>query len=144
MFNKKRLSRRIKQNEGYSEKVYLDQLEKLTIGYGHLITKKERFEKNKKYPKKTLTKIFNNDLDRAIENYEKLFQKHKLPTGAEEVVIEMIFQLGTKRFLRFKKAVKALKDKNFLKASDEILDSKMYKQVPKRVTIYVNILKKQI
>jgi len=119
-------------------------LEKLTIGYGHLITKKERFEKNKKYPKKTLTKIFNNDLDRAIENYEKLFQKHKLPTGAEEVVIEMIFQLGIKRFLRFKKAVKALKDKNFLKASDEILDSKMYKQVPKRVTIYVNILKKQI
>ena len=91
LFNKKRLSRRIKQNEGYSEKVYLDQLEKLTIGYGHLITKKERFEKNKKHPKKTLTKIFNNDLDRAIENYEKLFQKHKLPTGAEEVVIEMIF-----------------------------------------------------
>ena len=143
MFNKKRLSRRIKDNEGYSERIYLDQLGNQTIGYGHLITKKEKFKKNKKYSRKLLTKIFNEDMDKAIKNYKKLFHKYKFPASVEEVIVEMIFQLGEKKFIKFKKAIKALKAKEFLLAGDEILDSKMYKQVPNRVTTYVDVLKKQ-
>ena len=55
----------------------------------------------------------------------------------------MIFQLGEKKFLKFGKTIKALKDKKFIIASREILNSKMYKQVPRRVRSYAEILIKQ-
>lgn len=143
LFSKRRLSRSIKSNEGYSEKVYLDQLGNRTIGYGHLITKKENFENNRKYPKQLLTKIFNEDMNKAVKIYNKLFHKHKFSDATEEVIIEMIFQLGEKKFLKFGKTIKALKDKKFIIASREILNSKMYKQVPRRVRSYAEILIKQ-
>ena len=144
MFSKRRLSQRIKCNEGYSEKVYRDQLGNRTIGYGHLITKKENFEKNKKYPKSLLIKIFNEDIDKAIKIYKKLFNKYDFSDATEEVIIEMIFQLGEKKFLKFKKTIVALKEKKLLIAAEEILDSKMYKQVPIRARSYAEILKKQV
>ena len=45
------LKNRIKKNEGFSEKAYLDQLGFLTIGYGHLIKRTEKHLLNKKLSK---------------------------------------------------------------------------------------------
>ena len=48
------LKSRIKKNEGYSNQTYYDQVGKLTIGFGHLIKKREKFLHQKKYLKKCL------------------------------------------------------------------------------------------
>ena len=143
MINKKRLSNRIKKHEGYSRRAYLDQLGNLTIGYGHLIRNKEEFETGKKYSKKLLNKLFNKDLYITITNYNKVFSKNELPSKVEEVIIEMFFQLGLNKFLKFRKMIKALKNKNFLKASEEMRRSKWNKQDPKRVDTLAKIMKKQ-
>ena len=144
MINIKRLSKRIKKNEGFSNKSYYDQLGNLTIGYGHLILKKDKIIENKVYSKKRLNEIFKNDLNIAIENFNKIFPKNKIPENVVETLIEMFFQLVLKNFLKFKKMNKAIKKLDFLKASQEMLKSKWYKQTPKRVRQLVKIMETEI
>tara|TARA_B110000014_G_C19964583_1_gene499268 strand:+ start:195 stop:632 length:438 start_codon:yes stop_codon:yes gene_type:complete len=133
LINIKRLSKRIKKNEGFSSKPYYDQLGNLTVGYGHLVLKKDKIIENKIYSKKRLNEMFKKDLNEAIENFNKIFSKNKMPPNVSEALIEMIFQLGLKNFLKFKKMKKAINESDFLKASKEMLKSKWYKQTPKRV-----------
>ena len=116
----KELKDRIKKNEGYSDKPYQDQLGFYTIGYGHLITEKE----NKYYIKKFKKKYFE-------ELFEIDFKNHT--TSEKELLIEMIFQLGSKGVSKFKKMLYFLNKKQKFMASLEMLDSLWYLQTPERV-----------
>ena len=133
MINIKKVSEKIKKNEGYSNTIYYDKLGNATIGYGHLIKKNEKFTENKKYQKRKLNDLFKKDLSKAIKDYNKLFIKDNLPKRVSEVLVEMIFQLGLKNFLTFKKMIKAIKKKNYILASKEMKKSIWYKQTPLRV-----------
>ena len=138
-----KLKQRIKKHEGFSNKLYYDQLGNATIGYGHIIKPNENFLKNKKFGKKYLNEIFNKDFSIAKNSYLKLFKQYKLPQNIIDVIIEMIFQLGEKRFLKFKKMIRAIKKKDFETVSCEMIDSLWYKQTPKRVKKLVKIIRKE-
>ena len=140
MFNYKKLAIRIKTNEGFRNKSYLDSLGNNTVGYGHLIKKSEKHLLHIRLSKKTLTKIFKKDLERAIVDYGKIYKKQKFSKKTQEVLIEMIFQLGLKGVLGFKKFNKHLLKKNNFLAALEMIDSKWYKQTPLRVTKLVSLL----
>ena len=133
MFNYKNLSKRIKSNEGFRKKYYLDKLGNKTIGYGHLIKESEKFLLLGQHSKKKLDLIFYNDLRDAIKIYKKHYNKYKLSTKAQEVIIEMIFQLGIKGVLSFKEFNKHIINGNNYLAAIEMLNSKWYKQTPRRV-----------
>ena len=135
-----KLKARIKKNEGYRNQIYYDQLGKPTIGFGHLITQKEKFLHRKKYSKKYLNTIFENDFNLALNDFIKNYSVKSLSKNLQEVLLEMIFQLGIRNCLKFKKFNKFLK-KNFLHmAALEMLDSHWYVQTPKRVEGLVNSL----
>ena len=51
------LINRIKEHEGYRNKVYLDSLGKRTVGYGHLCRADEKWDDDKQYDHKHLDKI---------------------------------------------------------------------------------------
>ena len=136
----KKLTLRIKKNEGFKNRAYKDQLGNLTIGFGHLIKKDEKQMLTKKYSKKTLHKIFINDLNLAIKKFKKYYNKDKLPVNAQEVIIEMIFQLGIRNVLMFKKFNLHIKKKEYYLAALEMIDSKWNKQTPKRVSGLISIL----
>jgi len=140
--NHKRLLARIKKHEGFSNTVYIDKLGNLTIGYGHLIKKKDNFEENTKYTKKQLTKVFEKDFFVAKNHYDKYFLGNNFPENVKEVLIEMIFQIGIQNILKFRKMLKAIKKKDYITASDEMIDSKWYNQTPNRVTILAKIIEK--
>tara|TARA_B100000029_G_scaffold432413_1_gene444579 strand:+ start:694 stop:1134 length:441 start_codon:yes stop_codon:yes gene_type:complete len=140
--NINRLTKSIKKNEGFSNKIYLDQLGNPTIGFGHLITKKDKFVKGRIYEKKLLNNIFAEDLEKAIKIYKKIFREVCLKDEIEEVLIEMIFQLGYKNFSSFKKMIKAIKSENYKLAIREMKLSKWNKQTPKRVKILIEKVKK--
>ena len=55
------LKLRIKHNEGFSRTPYKDPLGFLTIGYGHLIKKNEKYLLKKNISKKDLDTIFLDD-----------------------------------------------------------------------------------
>lgn len=143
MFNFSRTSNRIKKNEGFRNHIYKDQLGIKTIGYGHLVTKKDNFQNKKKYTKKILLKTFKIDLLKAISDFKKNYFYKNLPDNAQEVIIEMVFQLGIEKLLKFKKFNLNIKKKYFYLAAFEMMQSRLYEQTPKRVNKLILILLKQ-
>ena len=69
------LKSRIKKNEGYSNQIYYDQVGKPTIGFGHLIKKREKFLHQKKYSKKYLNNLFENDFSSALSDFNKSYKE---------------------------------------------------------------------
>ena len=134
------LKSRIKKNEGYSNQIYYDQVGKPTIGFGHLIKKKEKFLHHKKYSKKYLIKLFENDFNLVLSDFNKSYQAKGLSKNSQEVLLEMIFQLGIQNCRKFKKFNKSLKKKLPYMAALEMLNSRWYVQTPKRVEKLIDLL----
>ena len=134
------LKSRIKKNEGFSNQIYYDQVGKPTIGFGHLVKKREKFLYKKKYSKKHLNKIFENDFSSALSDFNKSYKTKDLSKNSQEVLLEMIFQLGIKNCLKFKKFNKSLKKKLPYMAALEMLNSRWYAQTPKRVEKLIDLL----
>ena len=134
------LKYRIKKNEGYSNQIYYDQVGKPTIGFGHLIKKREKFLHQKKYSKKHLNNLFENDFSSALNDFYKNYKVKGLSKSSQEVLLEMIFQLGIRNCLKFKKFNKSLKRKLPYMAALEMLNSDWYAQTPKRVEKLVDLL----
>ena len=107
----KELKDRIKKNEGYSDKPYQDQLGFYTIGYGHLITEKEKKYYIKNFKKKHFEELFEIDFKKAHKQYQKKFFKKNHTILEKELLIEMLFQLGAKGVSKFKKMLYFLNKK---------------------------------
>ena len=138
-----KLKKRIRKNEGYSEKPYKDQLGFYTIGYGHLITEKESKYYVNKFKKNHFEELFEIDIKKAHNQYKKNFFKKNHTTQEKELLIEMLFQLGAKGVSKFKKMLYFLNKKQKFMASLEMLDSLWYFQTPKRVkNLIKNYIKK--
>jgi len=127
------LKKRIKKNEGFSSKPYEDKLGFLTIGFGHLILSNEKHFLKKKISKKDLDKIFTNDFNRALKNFNTFLKYQSSNKKQSELLIEMIFQMGIKNVLRFKKLLLHLKKGNKHLVCFEMMNSLWYKQTPQRV-----------
>ncbi len=132
------LKTRIKKNEGFSSRPYKDQLGNCTIGYGHLITKKESIFFKKKLKKPFFKDLFENDFKIALNDYKRNFNKFSFSQNIQELIIEMIFQMGIENVLSFKKTIKHIKKNNKFLTSLEMMNSLWYKQTPLRVD---NIIK---
>ena len=138
----KGLKKRIKTNEGYSDKTYKDQLGYQTIGFGHLIRKKDKIILNKVYSKKYLETLFEKDFKKTLEDFNKNFKKLSLKKNEQELLIEMIYQMGIKKVLKFKKVIYYLKTKQKNMVCLEMMKSLWYKQTPKRVLNLIYNFKK--
>lgn len=55
-----------------------------------------------------------------------------LPEEAQNIVTHMAYQMGVRGVLDFKKMIAALKEKDYYRASVEMLDSKWAEQTPAR------------
>ena len=140
LFNFSRISKRIKVEEGFRSFVYKDNLGNPTIGYGHLINSNDFYSAKKRYSKTTLTEVFYNDLRRAISDFKKNYHYKTLPNTTQEIIIEMIFQLGIRKVLEFKKFNFYIKNKQFYLAAFEMMKSRWYLQTPKRANKLIIIL----
>ena len=131
--NFRELKKRIKKNEGFSLKPYKDQLGYLTIGYGHLILPNEAKLLKTKTNKAQLNAIFNQDFDRAVRDYKRLIKQKNHNRKDQELLIEMVYQMGAKRVLRFKKLILNMKKNKKYLVCFEMMDSLWYTQTPNRV-----------
>ena len=128
-----RLLKSVRDHEGYRNKVYLDTLGKRTVGVGHLCVE-DFWEDDKEYDEEFLMEILEKDLENAISGAEELLKGCNLPSLANEIVVEMVFQLGKTGVSKFYNFLAALKDNppQWLTASEEMLDSRWAKQTPNR------------
>ena len=137
------LKKKIKKNEGFRNRPYLDSLGHPTIGYGHLITNKEKKTLKGKFSKKFLLKLFDKDFKKALTDYKKNFNHKKHSKNTKEVLIEMIFQLGIKKQQKFLKFNNHIQKNNMFLAALEMMNSLWYKQTPKRVDGLIKLLLKK-
>ena len=129
----KNLKIRIKKNEGYSNKPYKDQLGYFTIGYGHLIKENEDKYYYMKFKKKHFESLFEIDFNKCLINYKKYFYNESHNQKEKELLVEMLFQLGTKGVLGFKKMTYYINKKEKYMTCLEMMNSLWYKQTPQRV-----------
>lgn len=114
----------LKLHEGFRSKPYKDTEGYLTIGFGRNLDAKGISKEEGEY-------LLMNDLDEA---FELLFDKpyfNKLSEVRKKVLLDMAYNLNKKLF-QFKKMIAALKEDNYDKAADEMLDSLWAEQVGKR------------
>ena len=138
-----RLLESVKKREGYRNKEYLDTLGKRTVGVGHLCVE-DFWEDDKEYEEKFLMEILAEDLQNAIKGARELKEEHSctdIDEIAQEILVEMVFQLGKNGVSKFRNMWKALAEKNYIGASFEMLDSKWAKQTPNRAKSMAELMK---
>ena len=138
-----RLLESVKKHEGYRNKVYLDTLGKRTVGVGHLCVE-DFWEDDKEYEEKFLMEILQKDLQQAIRGARSLMEDHgcaDIDEQAEEILIEMVFQLGMTGVSKFKNMWISLAELNYVGASYEMLDSRWAKQTPNRAKAMAKTMK---
>ena len=140
-YNLDEVKERIKTHEGFVNYVYKDTLGKRTVGYGHLCTEDEKWVDGKCYDHPYLNDVFEIDFMEATKQAEKLIGDLVLEKDANEIILEMVFQLGKTGVRKFKKMWSALKNNDYKKASEEMLDSKWAKQTPERAESLADLMK---
>jgi len=124
----------IKKNEDDGFKTggmpYNDSLGKLTIGYGTLLPLSE--VECELLLLNRLNDILGELNQQTIFNIKVEDLLKDLDIGRLDVLLEMAYQLGVPKLMKFKKMWKAIKEKNYNKASIEMIDSRWYSQTPKR------------
>ena len=128
-----RLKKQVIANEGIRKTAYKDTLNNWTIGVGHLIKlPDEEYLLDKELTDLEVDQIFITDLNQAIDDARKFIDADSIPDEAFEVVVDMAFNLGLPKLMAFQNFQQALRDKDFVKASYEMLDSLWAKQLPNR------------
>lgn len=123
---KEKLTEQLIRDEGVQYKPYTCTAGKLTIGIGRNI------DDNGINHSEALL-MLENDVTRCINEIDKnLPWVRKLNDQRSAALVNMAFNLGITRLLKFKKMLAALEVGEYITASNEMLDSKWARQVPKR------------
>jgi len=131
----KKLKDSIRKHEGLCLKPYRCPEGKLTIGYGRNLSDKGISEREADI-------MLHNDLMDALAGFNMLPHAFLHLDGTRRrVIIEMIFMLGMRGFLAFKKMMRAIEAGDFASASFEILNSKMATQVGKRASFLAETMR---
>lgn len=118
------LKESIKKEEGLKLNVYRDQFGNLTVGYGHLL------RVGSVIPIEVAEILFEADYQRACKEYDSLALS--LDPVRRGVIIDMIFNIGINGVMKFTQMLNHLRDKNWIRAAYELMDSAYGSQVPNR------------
>ena len=135
--SRKRVFEQLKIDEGVVYEIYLDHLGLPTFGVGHLI-----LESDPEHRKPVGTPVsnqrtadaFEHDLDVAIDECKVLYEEEweGFPAEVQEILVNMMFNMGRPRLSQFKKMNAALAEGDWETASVEGRDSRWYNQVGNR------------
>lgn len=136
--NREEVFETLKVDEGVEYQIYLDHLGYPTFGVGHLIKDDDPeagLEVGTQVSEERVWEAFDQDLDLAIAECNQLFPGDKFesfPEEVQQVVVNMMFNMGRPRLSGFKKFCAALNEGNWATAAVEGRDSKWYNQVTNR------------
>lgn len=120
--------------EGRRQYPYEDSVGKLTIGIGRNLDDRGLSNKEIDY-------LLSNDIDIVISQCEELPYWEDLDGARRMVVADMVFNMGISRFRGFINTNRALRDGNYSRASNEIKDSRYYRQTGRRAVKNARVMK---
>ena len=137
-----KLKEEIKADEGVkladngNHLIYLDHLGYPTVGVGHLIQETDPefgLEVGTEIEEERVNELFEQDLNTTIDECLLLYDDfYVLPEEAQLIIANMMFNLGRPRLSRFHKMKKAVDNRDWQEASNQMKDSKWYRQVTNR------------
>jgi lysozyme len=134
--NRDRVQKQLAIDEGVVYEVYLDHLGYPTFGIGHLILDEDPekgFAVGHSVDPERVTEAFQRDLDIAITECAMLYDLwNTYPGEVQEILVNMMFNLGRPRLSGFKNFKKAVDAGDWVTAGIEGRDSKWYRQVGAR------------
>ena len=123
--NRQRLSDSLRKHEGVRSIPYTDTEGHLTVGVGHLMSEP--------LPDAVIDLLLQNDIDKAVRELDRQFFGWSVHNEArQEVLIELVFNLGAPRLAKFVKFWDALGRRDYQAAATELLASRWAEQVKGR------------
>ena len=128
-----KLREQLEIDEGVKYDIYLDHLGYPTFGIGHLIT-----EDDPEYgqpvgtevSKERVEEAFEKDCEWVVRDCHKLYDNFDdLPEEVQQIVANMMFNLGYPRLSAFKGMKAGVDSQNWNEAADQMVDSRWYRQV---------------
>ena len=116
----------IKYSEGFSNTLYMDDKNNATIGYGTNINK---------ISKKEAELLLMNRITNSISEVDAIIGYTGISNMNErqrDSLYELCYWIGASKFQKFVKMIKAIRESNFNKASEELLDSKLAREYTTR------------
>ena len=143
--NINKLRRQLEIDEGVKYEVYLDHLNKKTFGIGHLVLDKDpesKMEVGDPVSERRVEEAFDKDIQSVIDDCQRLYSNfNAMPEECKQITANMMFNMGLPKMKAFKKMNAAIEDEDYIKASEEMVDSKWYRTVPNRADRLVQRMK---
>jgi lysozyme len=131
--NRSSIYTQLVNDEGVRFDAYLDTLGHLTVGVGHKCIASDGLAFGDMITEERCEQLFNDDLDTAIYQCRQIVPTfEELPEAAQEVLVNMCFNLGAKGLSSFHKFLGALQAGDYTIAAEEMRNSKWYGQVGAR------------
>lgn len=123
--NYTKLLKQLELHEGWRKYPYHDTVGKLTIGIGRNLD-------DRGISREEALFMLENDIKEVVQ-----FASHKpwfnsLSDVRKRVIVDMMFNLGTAGFMKFKRTIQAIEERDWDKASEQMLASKWARQVGSR------------
>ena len=138
------LREQLKVDEGVKYEIYKDHLGYPTFGIGHLITEDdpEHGEPDgTEISEDRVNEIFESDVAKFVSEAKILFPDlDELPDVAQQVIVNMAFNMGRPRLSKFKNFIAGVNDRDWVRAAEEMMDSRWADQVGARATRLRNLI----
>ena len=139
------LREQLEIDEGIKHEIYLDHLGLPTFGIGHLVKDSDPESGQPvgtPVSEERVIEAFESDLQSVIRDCNVLYSDfHNLPEEAQQIIANMMFNLGLPRLSKFRNMKACVEEKDWMGAGDEMMDSRWYNQVPNRAGRLVNRMK---
>ena len=138
------LREQLKVDEGVKYEIYKDHLGYPTFGIGHLITEDdpEHGEPDgTEISEDRVNEVFETDVAKFVSEAKILFPDlDDLPEVAQQVIVNMAFNMGRPRLSKFKNFIAGVNDRDWVRAAEEMMDSRWADQVGARATRLRNLI----
>ena len=126
----------LKVDEGVKNEIYLDHLGLPTCGIGHLITEDDPehgLDVGTHIDDERVNELFDQDVQVTLGECRLLYEDFDdLPEEAQQIIANMMFNMGRPRLSKFKKMKEAVDNRDWVEAGNQMMDSRWYKQVTTR------------
>ena len=131
-----KLREQLEIDEGVKYDIYLDHLGYPTFGIGHLITEDDPEHGQPvgtEVSKERVEEAFEKDCEWVVRDCYKLYDSFDdLPEEVQQIVANMMFNLGYPRLSAFKGMKAGVDSQDWNEAADQMVDSRWYRQVGAR------------
>ena len=138
------LREQLKVDEGVKYEIYKDHLGYPTFGIGHLITEDdpEHGEPDgTEISEDRVNEVFESDVAKFVSEAKILFSDlDELPDVAQQVIVNMAFNMGRPRLSKFKNFIAGVNDRDWVRAAEEMMDSRWADQVGARAVRLRNLI----